>query len=222
MTGGLEAGFFITFEGPEGGGKSTQVARLKDALLESGYRVWTTREPGGTQAGEQLRQVLLGTSAPDLQPWAEALLFIAARAQLVAEVIRPRLAAGEVVISDRFADSTLAYQGWGRGLDRELLGRLLREATQGLTPALSFLLDLPVERGLGRIPRPSLDRLDREAGSFHRRVRDGYHRMVEAEPGRWVVLEAEQEPDALAAAIRSATLDRLQQAGVRPAPRRSA
>src|SRR2546428_827501 len=129
---GKPGGFFITFEGPEGGGKSTQIHRLAAALAEEGYVVWTTREPGGTRLGEMIRPLLLGSQQSRLSPWTEALLFTAARAELVDEVIRPRLQRGEVVLCDRFSDSTLAYQGFGRGLDLKSLRRLQAEATGSL------------------------------------------------------------------------------------------
>src|ERR1700738_4150564 len=146
-TAGKPGGFFISFEGPEGGGKSTQIHRLAAALAEQGHAVWTTREPGGTRAGEMIRPLLLGPKAGALSAWAEALLFTAARAQLVDEVIRPRLHRGELVLCDRYSDSTLAYQGYGRGIDLETLRRLQVEATGGLSPDLTLLLDLPVEAG---------------------------------------------------------------------------
>ncbi len=216
------AGFFLTFEGPEGGGKSTQVELLGGALRERGYEVCTTREPGGTKIGEAIREVLLRRRGIPLSAWAEALLFTAARAQLIEEVIGPALAAGSVVLCDRFSDSTIAYQGHGRGLNLELLERVQAQATQALTPTLTFLLDLPVEQGLNRIPRTSLDRLDREDEAFHRRVREGYRQMAAAQPLRWVVMDARRRKEELAQAILTATLERLERAGRRPAQRRSA
>src|SRR2546427_1255649 len=149
---GKPGGFFITFEGPEGGGKSTQIHRLAAALAEEGHVVWTTREPGGTRVGEMIRPLLLGAQQSRLSPWTEALLFTAARAELVADVIRPRLQRGEVVLCDRFSDSTLAYQGYGRGLDLNNLRRLQADATAGLTPDRTLLLNLPVEAGAARNP----------------------------------------------------------------------
>ncbi len=215
-------GYFLTFEGPEGGGKSTQAERLTFAVKERGYEVLCTREPGGTHVGEAIRQILLRRSGMAMSAWTEALLFTAARAQLVEEVIRPRLSAGTIVICDRFSDSTLAYQGYGRGLDREALERLQQEATHGLKPSLTFLLDIPVEQGLGRIPPKLLDRLDRESDSFHRRVRQGYLELAAAEPERWLVLDAQSNPDDLAAAILQSTIERLKRAGLSAAERRSA
>src|ERR1700682_4347803 len=152
-TAGERGGSSISFEGPEGSGKSTQIHRLAAALAELGHAVWTTREPGGTRVGEMIRPLLLGPKAGPLSAWSEALLFTAARAQLVDEVIRPRLQRGELVLCDRFSDSTLAYQGYGRGIDLETLRRLQSEATGGLSPDPTLLLDLPVEAGPGPLPR---------------------------------------------------------------------
>jgi len=222
-TAGKPGGFFISFEGPEGGGKSTQIHRLAAALAEQGYVVWTTREPGGTPVGEMIRPILLGPLQPaNLSAWTEALLFTAARAQLVEEVIRPRLQRGELVLCDRFSDSTLAYQGYGRGLDLEVLGRLQSQATGGLKPHLTLLLDLPVETGLARIPRRAQDRLDRETIAFHQRVHAGYRTMAAAEPRRWREVDASSDPDQVAHHVLEYTMQALQQAGIRPAQRRSA
>jgi len=222
-TAGKPGGFFISFEGPEGGGKSTQIQRLAAALAEQGYVVWTTREPGGTRVGETIRPMLLGQrQAAQLSGWTEALLFTAARAQLVSEVIRPRLQRGELVLCDRFSDSTLAYQGHGRGLDLDALRRFQAQATGGLVPDLTLLLDLPVEAGLARIPRRAQDRLDRETIGFHERVHAGYRTMAAAEPQRWRVVDASSDPDEVARFVLEFTIEALQRAGIRPAERRSA
>ena len=222
-TPGKPGGFFISFEGPEGGGKSTQVHRLAAALAEQGYAVWTTREPGGTRIGEMIRPVLLGPrQQARLSAWTEALLFTAARAQLVEEVIRPRLQRGELVLCDRFSDSTLAYQGYGRGLELDVLRRLQAQATGGLAPGLTLLLDLPVETGLARIPRRAQDRLDRETIAFHERVHAGYRAMAAAEPVRWREVDASSDPDQVADRILEFTMQALQRSGIRPAERRSA
>lgn len=213
-------GYFVTFEGPEGAGKSTQVARLAGALTDRGFEVFATREPGGTPVGEMIRDIVL--RGPDLDGWTEALLFTAARVQLIRDVIRPQLDAGRLVLCDRYRDSTLAYQGYGRGLDLPTLVRMQDQATGGLMPALTFLLDLPVEEGLSRIRPKSLDRLDREGEAFHRRVREGYLEMARLDPGRWVTLNAALPADGLAELVVSSTLQRLQRAGVRPRERRSA
>jgi dTMP kinase len=221
-TAGKPGGFFITFEGPEGGGKSTQVHRLAATLADQGYSVWTTREPGGTRVGEMIRPILLGRQQARMTPWSEALLFTAARAQHVEEVIRPRLERGEIVLCDRYGDSTLAYQGYGRGLDLDTLQRLQRNATGGLQPNLTILLNLPVETGLSRIPPTAQDRLDRETAAFHQRVRAGYQEMAAAEPHRWREVDAAAGEDQVAARIFELVQVALRQAGVRPAQRRSA
>ena len=206
-TAGKRGGFFVSFEGPEGSGKSTQIHRLAASLAEQGHTVWTTREPGGTRAGEMIRPILLGPQAGPLSAWSEALLFTAARAQLVDEVIRPRLQRGELVLCDRYSDSTLAYQA---------------DATGGLTPDLTLLLDLPVEAGLARIPRQAKDRLDRETIAFHQRVYAGYHEMAAREPHRWRQVDASRDADVVASRILELVLEALRTAGIRPAERRSA
>ena len=221
-TAGKRGGFFISFEGPEGSGKSTQIHRLAAALAELGHAVWTTREPGGTRVGEMIRPLLLGPKAGPLSAWSEALLFTAARAQLVEEVIRPRLHRGELVLCDRYKDSTLAYQGYGRGIDLETLRRLQSEATGGLNPDLTLLLDLPVEPGLARIPRNAQDRLDRETIAFHQRVHTGYREMAEGEPQRWRQVDASRDPDEVASRILELAVEALRTADIRPAQRRSA
>ena len=221
-TAGKPGGFFITFEGPEGGGKSTQIHRLAAALAGQGYQVWTTREPGGTRVGEMIRPILLGQRHTRLSAWSEALLFTAARAQLVEEVIRPRLEGGEIVLCDRFSDSTIAYQGYGRGLSLETLRRLQAEATRSLNPNLTLLLNLPVEAGLARIPSTQMDRLDSEAVGFHQRVRAGYHEMVASDPGRWRQVDASLPEDQVAEQVLEHTMEALLRAGIRPAQRRTA
>lgn len=221
-TAGKPSGFFITFEGPEGGGKSTQVHRLAAWLAARGHTVWTTREPGGSRVGETIRPLLLGGAAPQLAAWTEALLFTAARAQLVSEVIRPRLERGEIVICDRFSDSTIAYQGYGRGLDLGSLQRLQAEVTDGLEPGLTLLLYLPVETGLARIPSAAQDRLDRETVAFHKRVAAGYRQMAAQGPGRWKEVDASETPDQVAGAVLEHVRRALDQAQIIPAQRRSA
>ena len=221
-TAGKRGGFFVSFEGPEGSGKSTQIHRLAASLAEQGHTVWTTREPGGTRAGEMMRPILLGPQAGPLSAWSEALLFTAARAQLVDEVIRPRLQRGELVLCDRYSDSTVAYQGYGRGIELETMRRLQADATGGLTPDLTLLLDLPVEAGLARIPRQAKDRLDRETIAFHQRVYAGYHEMAAREPHRWRQVDASRAADEVASRILELVLEALRTAGIRPAERRSA
>ncbi|WP_376788429.1 dTMP kinase [Thermoflexus sp.] len=196
-------GFLITFEGPEGSGKTTMARWLSGFLQGKGYRVLFTREPGGTPVGEAIRALLHAHEHADMTARVEALLFCAARAQLVERVIRPFLAEGGVVICDRYADSTLAYQGYGRGLDLEELRRLNRFATGGLEPDLTFLLDIDVELGLTRrrISGDAWTRLDALELSFHRRVREGYQALAAAEPARWVVIDASQPIEAVQTAI---------------------
>ncbi len=196
---------FVTFEGPEGGGKSTQIRLLADWLRAAGRMVMTTREPGGTRIGDAIRGVLLDPGHVEMRPEAEILLFSAARAQLVGEVIRPHLARGGVVLCDRFADSTLAYQGYGRELDLDALRQITGFATGWLTPDLTFCLDLPVVDGLRRKQGGDLaewNRMEREELAFHERVRAGYLALAAAEPERWCVVDARQGVEAVQAAIR--------------------
>jgi len=177
---------FITFEGGEGCGKSTQARALYQRLLRSGVSALLTREPGGTPLGSQLRRWLKGEGEIDAQ--TELLLFNASRAHLVSRVIRPALEKGIVVICDRFSDSTTAYQGYGRGLDFALIETANNIGTQGLRPDLTMLLDFPVEQGLAR--KRLHDRFEREGLAFHQRVRQGYMEMAGKEPGRWLVIDA--------------------------------
>lgn len=203
---------FVTFEGPEGGGKTTQAERLRDHLLARGFAVHLTREPGGTWLGERVREVLLartGSTAPT-DPLTDALLFNAARRQLVTEVIRPVLAAGTLVICGRYGDSTLAYQGYGAGVDLESLQRLASIATDGLVPDLTLLLDLPVDVGLARKAPGDVTRFEAEFDlAFHRRVRGGFLALAAAEPDRFVVIDATGSPDDVERAVERAVVDRL-------------
>lgn len=185
----------MSFEGPDGAGKTTQIARLERVLEERGYATLRTREPGGDFVGEQVRQLLLDRSAMTAE--AEFLLFAASRAQNVAEVVRPALAAGKIVLCDRFTDSSLAYQGFARGLSLEFLRAANTFATRGLTPAKTFLLDVPVAVGKARRAQGETNRLDREAEAFHQRVREGYLAVAAQEPGRFVVLDGTQPEDAV-------------------------
>jgi dTMP kinase len=192
-------GFFLTFEGTEGTGKSTQVALLSAALREEGRDVVVTREPGGTALGRELRRILLGTALGPISSEAELFLYLADRAQHVAEVIAPALAGGKVVICDRFSDATIAYQGFGRGLDRRMIERLNAGATSGTLPELTLLLDMSdVEEGLrravGRNRREGVDgvedRFEQEKIAFHRRVQEGYRSLAAEEPGRFRLFPA--------------------------------
>jgi dTMP kinase len=205
-------GRFITIEGPEGSGKSTQARRLEAALRDAGLTVLRTREPGGTPLGELLRGLLLAEEhGPDgIDPLAEALLFNAARRQLVRTVIRPALEAGTTVICTRFTDSTLAYQGFGAGIPLATLRDLGRVATDGLKPDLTLVLDLPPEIGLDR--KPAADQTRFELGfdlDFHRRVRDGFLALAAAEPGRFEVVEASGQVDEVWDRIFSVARERL-------------
>jgi dTMP kinase len=199
-----QRGSFITIDGPDGGGKTTQASRLAAHLAERGVPVHVTREPGGTWLGERLREVLLertGSTAPT-DPLADALLFNAARRQLVREVIKPRLDEGTTVICARFADSTLAYQGYGAGVDRTRLRVLADAATDGLRPDLTIVLDVPVEAGLARKAPGDVTRFEAEYDlAFHRRVRAGFLAIAEAEPDRVVVVDATGDVDSVSAAI---------------------
>ena len=188
-------GRFITFEGPEGAGKTTQAARLEATLRQRGLPVIATREPGGTALGERIREVLLAPSSEAIDPLADALLFNAARRQLVAEVIEPALAAGTTVVCARFADSTRAYQGYGGGLPLAALDRLEAVATGGLRPDRTILLDLPVEIGLARKAPDDRTRFETSFDlSFHQRVRNGFMAMAAADAGRFVVIDASGDP----------------------------
>jgi dTMP kinase len=189
-------GVFITLEGVEGCGKSTQASRLAKRLREEGYRVVETREPGGTPLAERIRDVLLSSSAEPVTPACEAHLILASRSQHVTQVISPALQNGVMVICDRFSDSTLAYQGYGRGLDLRALVRLNRVATGGLAPDLTLLLDLPIAAGLARRRREQdQNRLDREPRSFYQRVRNGFLELAAEQPRRIKVIDATPDPD---------------------------
>lgn len=198
-------GLFLTLEGPEGAGKSSQLGPLCAWLESQGREVVCTRNPGGSAIGKQIRQVLLDPANAGLVPTAELMLYAADRAQHVAEVVRPALEAGKVVVCDRFADSTLAYQGYGRGLDAELIRALNAMATGGLTPDLTLLLDLEPEIGLSRIAATrASDRLEQAGLAFHRRLREGYLALAAAEPERIVVVNANQPPEAVQHTLREA------------------
>jgi dTMP kinase len=188
------AGLFVTFEGGEGSGKTTQLTALFLHLRAKGRDVIETRDPGGTPIGKQIREMLLDRENGRMARVTEVFLYEASRAQLVSEVIRPALAAGRIVLCDRFTDSTLAYQGYGRGLDRDLIRQLNGLATGGLCPDLTFFLDLPPEAGLERIrerePGARGDRIEIEVLAFHQAVRRGYLAIAAGEPERVIVLEA--------------------------------
>lgn len=202
---------FITFEGPDGSGKTTQIRLLAEWLREQGREVVLTREPGGTEIGDQIRAVLHDPSNTAMGARAEILLYSADRAQHVAQLIQPALAAGRVVISDRYADSTLAYQGYGRGLDLGVLRTIITFATGGLAPDLTVYLDVTPEEGLQRrrLGGDEWNRLDAEALEFHQRVRDGYLKLVEQEPERWVVIDGARSVEEVEAEILTAVQEKL-------------
>jgi dTMP kinase len=207
----LGAGYFIAFEGPEGAGKSSQIRLLADTLRATGCDVLVTREPGGTPIGERIRDVLLDASSAAMSPRTEALLLNAARAQLVQDVIGPALERGEVVLCDRFADSTLAYQGGGRGLSLWELATLQQFAIGGLEPDLRILLDVDAEIGLRRRRAVvgSSNRLDEESLLFHRRVRDTFRELARADPGSWIVLDGGQPSETVASEVANEVMSRL-------------
>ena len=203
---------FITLEGPEGSGKSSQLPDLAEFLRGQGWDVLTTREPGGTPIGDQIRQILMRLDNQELHPRTEILLFLASRAQLVEQVIKPALREGKLVLCDRFGDSTLAYQGYGHGLNLDTLRTMLDFATDKLKPDLTLLLDVDVEIGLQRKRKEDeWNRLDAYELAFHQRVREGYHELCRQEPERWRVIDAMQPKEAVQIALRQAVMQFLQE-----------
>jgi dTMP kinase len=200
-------GFFVTLEGPEGSGKTTQGRRLVHRLRRRGVRVVWLRDPGSTALGRTLRRMLLDRAAA-VSPMAEALLFIGGRAHLAAARIRPALARGAVVVCDRFHDSTVAYQGFGGGLNVPWLNRLGRAAIHGLMPQVTIVLDVPTAKGFARLRRRR-DRMERKGLSFHRRVREGFLRLARQEPQRFVVIKAAGDPGAVQRTMTDAVLSHL-------------
>ncbi|MGB0388405.1 MAG: dTMP kinase [Ardenticatenaceae bacterium] len=200
--------YFITFEGPDGSGKTTQIGEVAAWFRARGYEVVRTREPGGTAIGDQIRQVLMEMGNQALVPSAEFLLFSASRAQHVRELIRPALAEGKIVLCDRFADSSLAYQGYGHGLPLEQLHMITAFATDGLVPDLTLLLDIDVAVALQRrrkavaVEGAEWTRIDDYKLAFHRRIRQGYHKLAAAEPQRWRLVNAAQPVAAVQQTIR--------------------
>jgi dTMP kinase len=201
---------FITFEGPDGSGKTTQAKMLSDYLVSRGMAVLHTREPGGTAISEQIREVILSTRNQSIGNETEALLYSAARAQIVAELIRPALAAGKIVVCDRYADSTMAYQGYGLGLDLQALRVITQFATGGLSPDLTFYVDVPVELGLARRHRGETNRLDLKDQVYHSRVREGFLKMSQDEPRRWIVIDGTRSVDEVQEEIRAKLEHRLE------------
>lgn len=202
---------FITLEGPEGSGKTSQLPPLVEYMREQGYEVFPTREPGGTSIGEQIREVIHDLKNVEMHPRTETLLYQAARAQIVEQVFKPRLAAGEIVISDRYYDSTIAYQGYGHQQDLDQVRALVRYATGGLVPDLTILLDVDVEAGLRRKTQNGSEwnRLDAYTLEFHQRVRRGYLEMARAEPQRWVMIDAGREWRMVQQELRRVVVERL-------------
>lgn len=201
---------FITFEGPDGSGKSTQIQLLSEALTAAGYNVLTVREPGGTPISEQIRDVVHSLRNREMSDRAECLLYNAARAQLVDQVILPHLERGGIVLCDRYADSTAAYQGYGRGLDLTAVKNVIAFATQNLKPDVTFYLDIDVETGIERRKRGGeWNRLDDQALEFHRRVRAGYLQMVAGEPERWVKINAARSVEEIQAEVVAVVMRRL-------------
>jgi len=192
---------FITFEGGEGGGKSVQAKALYRKLSKLDVPVLLTHEPGGTPFGRRIGRWLKWAQDTSISPLTELMLFNASRAQLVAEVIKPALKSGQVVISDRFDDSTTVYQGYGRGLDLDMVKSANKAATQGLTPNLTILLDAPVETCFARKGADKRDRFEQEAVAFHNKVREGYLKLAEEEPQRWLVVDASQSKAKIAEII---------------------
>jgi dTMP kinase len=202
---------FITFEGPEGSGKTTQIPLLVEHLKSRGLDVLQVREPGGTPIGNQIRDILHDMKNDAMDSRAELLLYSASRAQLVGQVLRPHLERGGIIVCDRYADSTMAYQGYGRGLSLELLRQITLFATAGLSPDLTLFLDIDPEQGLARrhASGEEWNRMDALALDFHRRVREGYTRLIELEPQRWTKIDASKPIDLVHQAIRAAVESRL-------------
>ena len=202
---------FITLEGPEGSGKTSHIPPLVEYLRGKGHIVFPTREPGGTTIGEQIREVIHDLKNVEMHPRTETLLYQAARAQIVEQVIKPRLKSGEIVISDRYYDSTIAYQGYGHQQDLEQVRTLVKYATGGLIPNLTVLLDVDIEEGLNRKKKDNeWNRLDAYTVEFHQRVRAGYLEMVRQEPSRWVVVDAGRKWESVQEKLRKVVEGRLE------------
>ena len=202
---------FITLEGPEGSGKTSHIPPLVEYLREKGHIVFPTREPGGTSIGEQIRDVIHDLNNVEMHPRTETLLYQAARSQIVEQVIKPKLAAGEIVLSDRYYDSTIAYQGYGHQQDLEQVRALVKYATGGLVPDLTILLDVDVEEGLQRKKKNNEEwnRMDDHAIQFYQRVRAGYLVMVKQEPKRWVVVDSGKRWESVQAELRKVITEKI-------------
>jgi len=205
----VAGGYFVTLEGIEGSGKSTQAHLLVERLREHGASVLALREPGATAIGEGIRRILLDRGHETMTPETEALLYAAARAQMVHEELAPAVAKGQVVVCDRFVDSSIAYQCFGRGLSREFVYDLNYWATRATMPNLTILLDLSVEAGLARATRTACDRIESESPEFHERVRQGYLAIAREEPQRVITVDGAGEPEAVAERIQAIVLEGL-------------
>ena len=211
-------GIFISFEGGEGSGKTTQINRLSEALSTRNFKVTTTREPGGTEEGERIRNLIVQREGGDWNPMAECLLLLAARAMHVQKVILPALEDGDIVISDRFSDSTIAYQGYGRGMDLKVIHRLHKTVLGKFKPDLTFLLDIPPEQGLARSGRrlaseqiglqQTEDRFERLEIEFHERLRKGFLAIAKKDRKRCRIIDAAQTPEAIAREIEKIVLEK--------------
>lgn len=191
----MKRGLFVTFEGIEGSGKSTQIIQLADYLKAKGYNAVVTREPGGTLIGSAIRKILLNPGFSGMDYHTEVLLYAADRAQHVAEVVRPALENGDMVISDRYIDSSVAYQHYGRGLPLDFILDVNERAVQGLKPDLTFLLSVPVALGLERATKVAADRIERESIEFHTRVETGFQKLAVSEPTRWHIIDGTRSID---------------------------
>ncbi|MGB9742700.1 MAG: dTMP kinase [candidate division WOR-3 bacterium] len=207
-------GLLITFEGVEGSGKTTQARLLVDHLRSRGMAVVFSREPGGTEVGERIREILLDPELKGMHRLTELFLYLASRNQHTREKILPALQKGEIVVVDRYADSSIAYQGYGRELGERFVSRLNRLATAGLKPDLTILVDVPVPTGQGRKAGEKPDRLEQELGEFHERVRAGYLKLARRAAGRWKVVAGEQPAEKVMMEIRSVVEDFLIRKGV--------
>lgn len=209
----MTKGFFITFEGGEGTGKTTQIELLKEFLLSESYEVFVTREPGGLEISEEIREIILKQreqNTPKMNIYTELLLFLAARAHFYEHVILPNLNAGKCVLSDRSYDSTMAYQGYGRGLDIELIDLLNKKVTANTIPHITFYLDLDPKVGIKRVRgRGKLNRLDSEAIEFHHRVRDGYKKIAEKEKERFITIDGHKDIDTIHKLIKNSLRERI-------------
>ena len=205
----MKKNILITFEGNEGSGKSTQIRLLYNFLKKKGRKVFLTREPGGTKIGDAIRQVLLDKRNKKMSAFCETLLYMASRAQLVEEVVAPKLENGYIVLCDRWLDATVAYQGYGGGMDVDWIRRLGEKATLGIKPALSLYLDLPVELGLARAKnRKTADRIESKSVLFHKKVRQGYLSIAKREPGRFkrIALSENDSVSSIHARVKEAVL----------------